>query len=287
MGLGYTYARLADFSGGSNAGLFLYNANTGAATLGVGDASGNFTFNSISLSPGYTLADVGDLNGDGKSDVILYNPTSGDATTGISNGTGFTFTSLSFSPGFTSIRLADYTGGGKASLTIYSSSTAFAYFGTGNGDGTFAIQALFWDPGYDNVVAEDVNGDGLTDVILYNRGNGTQYAGLSSGSGKFTYVLDSWPTQDILASVGGSLLNHPAFLLGEISLGSGVYYLQFLDGNLFGYYNYPSSGVIYHYDMGFEGLIPGSAAMLTCTTSRPATGGTPATHCFLTYTISR
>ena len=43
-------------------------------------------------------------------------------------------------------------------------------------------------------------------------------------------------------------------------LGSGVYYLQFPDGNPFGYYNFPSSSILYHYDMGFEGFIPGSAA---------------------------
>jgi alpha-tubulin suppressor-like RCC1 family protein len=51
-----------------------------------------------------------------------------------------------------------------------------------------------------------------------------------------------------------------AFFTGEIPLGSGVYYLQFPDGNLFGYYNFASSSVIYHYDMGFEAFIPGSAA---------------------------
>jgi hypothetical protein len=52
----------------------------------------------------------------------------------------------------------------------------------------------------------------------------------------------------------------PVFFNGEQSLGSGVYYLQFPNGNLFGYYNYPSSSILYHYDMGFEAFIPGSAA---------------------------
>jgi hypothetical protein len=40
----------------------------------------------------------------------------------------------------------------------------------------------------------------------------------------------------------------------------GVYYLQFPDENVFGYYNYPSSSILFHYDMGFEAFIPGSAA---------------------------
>lgn len=51
----------------------------------------------------------------------------------------------------------------------------------------------------------------------------------------------------------------PAFFTGEASLGSGVYYLQFPDKNPFGYYNFPSSSILYHYDMGFEGFVPGSA----------------------------
>ena len=52
----------------------------------------------------------------------------------------------------------------------------------------------------------------------------------------------------------------PAFFTAQAWLGSGVYYLQFPNGNLFGYYNFPSSSILYHYDMGFEALLPGSAA---------------------------
>jgi hypothetical protein len=51
----------------------------------------------------------------------------------------------------------------------------------------------------------------------------------------------------------------PAFFTGEASVGSGVYYLRFTDGNSFGYYNFPSSSILYHYDMGFEAFVPGSA----------------------------
>lgn len=50
------------------------------------------------------------------------------------------------------------------------------------------------------------------------------------------------------------------FFTGEESLGSGVYYLQFPDSNPFGYYNFQSSSILYHYDMGFEAFIPGSGA---------------------------
>jgi uncharacterized repeat protein (TIGR01451 family) len=54
----------------------------------------------------------------------------------------------------------------------------------------------------------------------------------------------------------------PAFFSGEVSLGSGVYYLQFPDGSLFGYYNFVAGSIFYHYDMGFEAFIPGSTADL-------------------------
>jgi hypothetical protein len=47
----------------------------------------------------------------------------------------------------------------------------------------------------------------------------------------------------------------PEFFIGEASLGSGVYYLQFPDGNVFGYYNFPSFPVLYHYDLGFESFV--------------------------------
>jgi hypothetical protein len=46
---------------------------------------------------------------------------------------------------------------------------------------------------------------------------------------------------------------HPAFFSGEVSLGNGVYYLQFPDGTPFGYYSYLSDPYwIYHFDMGYE-----------------------------------
>jgi uncharacterized repeat protein (TIGR01451 family) len=48
-----------------------------------------------------------------------------------------------------------------------------------------------------------------------------------------------------------------AFFTGEDSLGSGVYYLQFPNGNLFGYYNLQSFPILYHYDMGFEAFVDG------------------------------
>ena len=55
---------------------------------------------------------------------------------------------------------------------------------------------------------------------------------------------------------------HPpaAFFGGQISLGSGVEYLQFPDTIVFGYYAFVASTIFYHYDMGYEAFVPGSAS---------------------------
>jgi hypothetical protein len=50
-----------------------------------------------------------------------------------------------------------------------------------------------------------------------------------------------------------------AFFAGEDPLSNGVYYLQFPDGNLFGYYGYLLSGWIFHFDMGYEYIVPASS----------------------------
>jgi Predicted solute binding protein len=59
------------------------------------------------------------------------------------------------------------------------------------------------------------------------------------------------PTPTPTATATPSL--HPAFFSGEVSLGNGVYYLQFPNGTPFGYYAYLTDPrFIYHFDMGYE-----------------------------------
>ena len=59
------------------------------------------------------------------------------------------------------------------------------------------------------------------------------------------------PTPTPTATATPSL--HPAFFSGEVSLGNGVYYLQFPNGTPFGYYSYLTDPrFIYHFDMGYE-----------------------------------
>ncbi len=53
---------------------------------------------------------------------------------------------------------------------------------------------------------------------------------------------------------------HPPFFTGEVSLSSGVYYLSFPNGNLFGYYEYLPGSIIYHFDLGYEYVFPANDA---------------------------
>jgi hypothetical protein len=68
----------------------------------------------------------------------------------------------------------------------------------------------------------------------------------------------STTAQDLLNLASQKLLEiaePPEFFLGEVSLTGGVYYLQFPNGTLFGYYSFPSFPILYHFDMGFEAFI--------------------------------
>ena len=65
----------------------------------------------------------------------------------------------------------------------------------------------------------------------------------------FTTTDATSPTQQIQPAAS----SHAAFFTGENSLGSGVYYLAFANGNFFGYYSYLSNpAYIYHFDLGYE-----------------------------------
>jgi hypothetical protein len=96
---------------------------------------------------------------------------------------------------------------------------------------------------------------------------GTSYSptGLSANTTYYWYLVSkntSGSTSSAIWSFTTEASSHPAFFTGEASLGSGVYYLQFQDKTVFGYYNYVASSIFYHYDLGYEAFIPGSASDL-------------------------
>jgi hypothetical protein len=79
------------------------------------------------------------------------------------------------------------------------------------------------------------------------------------GTAPNDWVLDAQglPAFATLAASPFFLAAPPAFFNGQVSLGSGGYYLQFPNGNVFGYYNIPAFPIFYHYDMGFEAFVDG------------------------------
>ena len=69
---------------------------------------------------------------------------------------------------------------------------------------------------------------------------------LGTSNGPFQPTLAQAPASWSLYSV-------PAFFTGQTSVGNGVNYLAFSNGNYFGYYTFLSDPhYIYHYDLGFE-----------------------------------
>ena len=62
-------------------------------------------------------------------------------------------------------------------------------------------------------------------------------------------------TASLIWSFATGQTAHPPFFTGEVALNSGVYYLQFPNGNIFGYYTYQYFPILYHYDLGFEAFV--------------------------------
>ncbi len=52
----------------------------------------------------------------------------------------------------------------------------------------------------------------------------------------------------------------PAFFSNEVSLGNNVFYEQLPNKNLFGFFTYVSSSIVYHYDLGYEAVIQANDA---------------------------
>ena len=80
---------------------------------------------------------------------------------------------------------------------------------------------------------------------------------LTSPSGTVTQLTAAnAATVGNLSTNGANVdIAYASFFTGEVSLGSGVYYLQFPDANLFGYYNVQTYPILYHYDLGFESFV--------------------------------
>ncbi len=86
----------------------------------------------------------------------------------------------------------------------------------------------------------------------------TGWTGAAASAGSASTSVNMGAPETVTAIFSAS--TQPAFFTGQVSLGAGVEYLQFPNKNIFGYYNFPSSSILYHYDMGFEAFVAGSAS---------------------------
>jgi hypothetical protein len=84
--------------------------------------------------------------------------------------------------------------------------------------------------------------------------------GVDRASSSSSTVIMSAP--QILVANFSLSSGHPLFFAGEGLLSGSDYYLQFPDGNLFGYYSYVSSSILYHFDMGFEAFIASTGSSI-------------------------
>jgi hypothetical protein len=77
---------------------------------------------------------------------------------------------------------------------------------------------------------------------------------LSCGATGCSHPFDNYSQfANFYSQIQQYLDGHPPFFTGEVSLGNGVYYLQFSNGTPFGYYSYLADPRwIYHFDLGYE-----------------------------------
>ena len=74
------------------------------------------------------------------------------------------------------------------------------------------------------------------------------------------FLYDAGAGYDLVTGVGSPVFNnlvlslaHPAFFDDQQSVGNGVYYLSFPNGNYFGYYSFLADpAYLFHFDLGYE-----------------------------------
>ena len=126
--------------------------------------------------------------------------------------------------------------------------TAIRFFTAANGGGFFICFGAL--PCGNGVFP---NGLGTGGPQLYSGPNSAPT--LLSGpftSLPFTVTVNSISYNQANTTLQAAATQHPAFFSGEVDLSAGVYYLQFPNGNLFGYYSYSQFPDLYHFDLGFE-----------------------------------
>jgi len=110
---------------------------------------------------------------------------------------------------------------------------------------------IFWQVGASNFGATL----GTTSVIYGNILSAKQVI-LNTGASLIGRALAQ--TQVTLQFTSVTNPVQGTFFAGEVALGNGIYYLQFPNTSVFGYYGYLGGGWIYHLDLGYEYVVLGN-----------------------------
>jgi hypothetical protein len=247
---------VGDFNGDGKQDLILANC-CGDTSMSYFLGNGDGTFQPEALfngGPNTAFVASADFNNDGKPDlaiasdqsagalVILLNTTPAPPAnmTANSNTTPQSATTGSAFANALAVTVTDASSHPVAGVPV-----TFTAASSG-ASGTFAGGA--------NTFSAVTNSTGVATAPVFT-------ANSTAGSYSVTATSPGLPTVNFALS-NTSAASHPAFFSGEVSLGSGVYYLQFPDTNLFGYYNYPASSILFHYDMGFEAFVPSASGQI-------------------------
>ena len=215
----------------------------------------------------------GDLNGDGTVFVItpgdalttLYSFTGGNdgsqPQAGLVQGSDGNFYGTTFAGGASDEGTVFRVTAAGAFTTLHSFSGADGAnpesgLVQGSDGNLYGTTSSGGDASGDGTVFEITPAGVLTTLHDFQGSDGSQpHAGLiQGGDGSFygvTYSGGSGGNGTVFKLILTD--TSAAFFVEEVSLGSGVYYLQLSDGNPFGYYSFLANpAYIYHFDLGYE-----------------------------------
>jgi hypothetical protein len=215
------------------------------------------------------LTTMGESGGSIDEYAFQYTGTSGDLAT-VFNDPGTWTATLNGFTGGTSSTPAYLTGGGSVAVVT----------GTIGGVGSAAYYGFYWGGGAFSASASIINANAGASYLLSEGAVGGSCSGggtatLNSGDnftgtiaianlapGFYCIGVDANNSSDpaVALTFNTPVTASPVFFAGQTSLGSGVEYLAFPNSTVFGYYTFVASSIFYHYDMGYEAFVAGSAS---------------------------
>jgi hypothetical protein len=176
-----------------------------------------------------------------------------------------------------------FQGGTSAAPAVLPGSIVAVVTGSISGQGSQNYYSFQWSGGAFSATAS-ITGASNSASYLFSVGttgscNSANIALASGNSFTGSIPLPNLAPGQYCIGIDADNSNDPAFTLtfntpvqgvtfftGAVSVGAPWYYLQFSNGNLFGYYNFlqgsdsTASAVLYHADLGYEAELPGASA---------------------------